>query len=260
MTRRVREVRDMEIDEVSLVDRPANQFAKVAIAKRAPEEETVPEYLLEDGSPVDFDQLPFGSTVYDEEGNEFEWLAKETEEVEEERELESVGKSLAEQVREDLAKALTEVERNETITKALNEVSKADARAKAAEEIAKSERRLRLSREYIAKAAEYNVPIAPTELGPVLMHLAEAELEGSLPKGCCDVVHKALDAAGELIYAEIGFQGGGDNEDVMSRVEAQLQEQVSKAADGVTKEQLLTKAFETDPDLYEQYLLDRANR
>lgn len=260
MTRRVREVRDMEIDEVSLVDRPANQFAKVAIAKRAPEEETVPEYLLEDGSPVDFDQLPFGSTVYDNEGNEYEWLEAEAEEQEPEHELQTVGKSLADQVREDLSKALTDVERNEAISKALNEVSKADARARAAEEIAKSERLLRLEREYISKAAEYNVPIAPEELGPVLMNLAEAELNGALPEGCCDVIHKALDAAGELIYTEIGYQGGGDNADVMSMVEAQLAEQVSKSDSSLTKEQALSKAFESDPSLYEQYLLDRANR
>ena len=43
---------DMEIDEISLVDRPANRHARVAISKRADEEAVMPEYFLQDGSPV----------------------------------------------------------------------------------------------------------------------------------------------------------------------------------------------------------------
>lgn len=258
MARRVREVRDMDIDEISLVDRPANQFAKVAIAKRAPEEEIVPdEYVTEQGEPVDFNSLEFGSVVFDGEGNAYEWQP-ESDEYEyevEERELEPVGKSLADQVREDLSKALTDVERNEAISKAMDEVSKAQARVETAERIAKSERDLRLTREYISKAAEYNVPIAPEELGPVLMRMAE-----TMDDQDCAVIHKALTSAGSLIFQEIGFQGGGDNADVMSMVDQAISESVSKGANDVTKEQLVTKAFENDDSLYEQYLADRGNR
>ncbi len=254
MPRRVREVRDMEIDEISLVDRPANQFAKVAIAKRAPEEEAVPEYITEDGEPVDFDSLEYGSVVYDEAGNAFEWTEDDSE-YEYEQELETDGKSLAEQVREDLSKALTDVERNEAISKAMDEVSKAQYRVEQAERIAKSERDLRLTREYIGKAAEYNVPVAPEELGPVLMRMAE-----TMEDRDCAVIHKALTAAGELIFQEIGFQGGGDNVDIMSQVDAYIGEEVAKSHDGPSREQMITKAFESDDSLYMQYLADRANR
>lgn len=252
MPRRVREVRDMEIDEVSLVDRPANQFAKVALAKRAPEEEAMPEYIDESGAPVDFEQLEFGSVVYDEAGNAFEWLP-ETDEAEE-PEFATVGKSLADQVREDLSKALSDVERNEAISKAMAEVSKAEQRAAAAEAVAKSERDLRLTREYISKAAEYNVPVAPEELGPVLMRMAE-----SMSYDDCAVIHKCLTASGEIIFNEIGYAGGGDNADIMSMVDAAIGETVAKSASELSKEQLITKAFENDDALYAQYLAERGN-
>lgn len=259
MARRVREVRNMEIDEVSLVDRPANQFAKVAIAKRAPEEEIVAdEYMTEQGEPVDFENLEFGSVVYDENGNPFEWTPVEDEyELEEpEREEELVGKSLADQVRDDLSKALTDVERNETISKAMEELSKAQARVESAERIAKSERELRLTREYIAKAAEYNVPIAPEQLGPVLMRMAETMTDQD-----CAVIHKALTASGALIFDEVGYAGGGDNADIMSQVDAAVESSIAKAqVEGSSREALITKAFESDDSLYTQYLADRENR
>jgi hypothetical protein len=166
-----------------------------------------------------------------------------------------VGKSLSEQIREDLSKALTDVERNEAISKALEEVAKADQRAKAAEEIAKSERDMRLTREYIAKAAEYNVPIEPAALGPVLFRMAE-----TMSHADCAVIHKALSSAGELIFQEIGYQGGGDNADILSQVDAQLNEQLSKSDAKVTKEQAFVELMKNDNSLYDQYLADRANR
>jgi predicted Holliday junction resolvase-like endonuclease len=254
MPRRVREVRDMEIDEVSLVDRPANQFAKVAIAKRASEEETVSDYFSESGEIVDLEDLEFGDVVYDAEGNGYEWTpADEVEDQEQELEGAGVSKSLSAQVREDLAKALTDVERNDAISKALAEVSKAEERAKVAEEIAKSERELRLTREYIAKAAEYNVPVQPEQLGPVLMRMALTMSDRD-----CAVIHKALNSAGEMLFQELGYAGGGDNADVLSEVDAAIEAQVAKSQGDVTREELIVKAFQTDNSLYDQYLADRA--
>lgn len=261
MPRRVRDVRDMKIDEVSLVDRPAAPLAKVAIAKRAPEEETVPEYFTEDGTALaenDFESLPFGTTVLDGEGNSYTWdeaddAALETEVTETEPVFATVGKSLADQVREDLSKALTDADRNDAISKAMDAVAKADTRATQAEAIAKAERDLRLDREYITKAAELNVPVPAEELGPVLKRAAEL-----LSKADNAVLFKALSASGEMLFTELGFSGGGDNADIMSQVTAAIEGQVSKSDGTASKEQLITKAFETDPSLYEQYLSDRA--
>jgi hypothetical protein len=64
---------DMEIDEVSLVDRPANQHASVAIAKRD-SGETMPNYQYADGTPVETEEeLEHGDFIYDaDSGEEFQ--------------------------------------------------------------------------------------------------------------------------------------------------------------------------------------------
>lgn len=253
--RTVNVLSNIEIDEISLVDRPANQHARVTITKRA-EEDAVSEYFSEDGTAIaDLDSLEVGSVVYDGEGNGFvvDLDTGEDAELDESQQVpEMVGKSLAEQVREDLSKAFTDVERDDVIAKALTEVSKAEQRAQAAEEIAKSERDLRLGREYIAKAAEYGVAgVTPDELGPVLMRMAE-----TMPYEDCAVIHKALTSAGEA-FAELGFSGGaaGDT-DPMGVVDAVFQE-IGKSADGLTREAAVSKAFEMNPAAYDDYLASR---
>lgn len=259
MTQRMaKHLSDMEIDEISLVDRPANQHARIAIAKRASEEETVPTYTNEAGEAItDLDALNEGDVVYDEAGNAYVYTV-EDDDIEDEQEMEldddsePVTKSLSEQVREDLSKALSEIERDEVISKALGEISKAEQRAKAAEAIAKAERDLRLTREYISKAAEYNLPVEPDKLGPVLMRMAD-----TMSYEDCAVIHKALTSAGE-IFTELGVQGMGDNADPFEVAEAMITEDIQKSAgDGASREQLVAKAFETNPRAYDEYLAQR---
>lgn len=250
--RTVNVLSNIEVDEISLVDRPANQHARVAIAKRA-EEDAMPEYYDEGGQVIDLDSLEIGSVVYDGEGNAFELTVEDDEPPVENEAPTGVTKSFAEQVREDLSKAFSEVERDDVIAKALDEVSKADQRASAAEEIAKSERTLRLSREYVSKAAEYGVAgVTPDELGPVLMRMAE-----SMPYEDCAVIHKALTSAGEA-FAELGYTGGAEGaSDPMAVVDTLLGEEVAKSADGLTREQLVAKAFAENPHAYDEYLAAR---
>lgn len=107
----VKGLSDIEIDEVSLVDRSANQHAAVAIAKRAPEEENMPDLYTEDGTLLDEDTLVNGQIVYAQDGTAYEFTADpevepgdeevdepdediEDDDVEvEERELAGVGKA-----------------------------------------------------------------------------------------------------------------------------------------------------------------------
>lgn len=72
--RQVRELTDLRIDEISLVDKGANQHAIVSIAKRdGAEEETMDdEYFDSDGHSVDVDELDYGDVVYDSDGNGYE--------------------------------------------------------------------------------------------------------------------------------------------------------------------------------------------
>lgn len=64
--RTVKQLRDLEIDEVSLVDRPANQHGLVAITKR--DEGTMDELFDERGNPISEDQLQPGDVAYTADG------------------------------------------------------------------------------------------------------------------------------------------------------------------------------------------------
>lgn len=70
MARTVKRLHDLEIDEVSLVDRPANQHAAVAFSKRD-EEDSMPGIYDAEGVEVFEDELAHGDVVYDDSGNEF---------------------------------------------------------------------------------------------------------------------------------------------------------------------------------------------
>jgi hypothetical protein len=256
----------MEIDEISLVDKGANQHAVVTIAKRAPEEDEMPSMYYEDGSPVDENTLEDGDIVFDDEGNAYQYdVSAEVEE--EEKELATVGKSAffdqakntgepswAEKVREELSKAYTDTERDEVLSKAFGRIDELEASQRKAEEIAKSERDLRLTREYIAKAADYNLPVDPQDLGPVLYRMAE-----SMSYEDCSVIAKCLESAGQMLFDEIGYQGGGDNVDIMSQVEAFADQGVSKS-EGFSKSAAIAGVFDENPQAYDEYLSAQRTR
>ena len=247
--RRTKRVSDIEIDEVSLVDKPANQHAEIAIAKRATEEETVPEIYNEDGAAVEMDDLQFGDVVFDEEGNAFE-VVPEAAEFEEE--LEPVGKSLADEIRDDLSKAAGDAERDVVIAKAMQEVDALRGQLEQAEHIAKSERDLRLTAEYVEVAKGYNVPVDPQELGPVLLRMAE-----SMSDGDCSVIHKALTSSGAALFDEVGYIGTADNVDPLSQVDAYLEEGLSKSDGTISKAEAMSGFFSDNPAAYDEYLASR---
>jgi hypothetical protein len=257
-TRRVKELTNIEIDEISLVDVPANQHARVAIAKRAIKEDNVPEIYNENGELLDADLLEPGDTVFDSEGNAFEVVLEEANEqhteYDREQELEPVGKSFADEVRSELSKAFTDIERDEVISKALGQVDVLSKRLEQAELIAKSERDLRLLGEYVEVAKAYNIPVEPTTLGPVLQRMAE-----SMSYEDCSVIHKALTSAGSMIFEEVGVLGTGDNNDVMSQIDAFLEQNVSKS-ESISKAGQVEQFFAQNPDAYDQYRADQINR
>lgn len=72
MARMVKRLSNLDIDEISLVDRPANQHGLVAIAKRDEESTMSAQPLFDvEGYEVDPSQLEEGQYVYDEDGNEY---------------------------------------------------------------------------------------------------------------------------------------------------------------------------------------------
>lgn len=250
-------LRDMEIDEVSVVDKGAAADALIAIAKRATQEVEMPSYTYEDGTVVTEDMLEEGDIVFDENGNAFEYVLEDDDfdaeqmEFEYDEELEPVGKaafgSFTDEVRQEIAKAFagtgpdTEAVK-ELFSKAAAEIDSLRERAAYAEEVASFERDSRLTEQYISKAASYNLPIGAEELGPVLFRMAE-----TMSYEDCSVINKCLTAAGATIFQEIGHVGGGDNDDILT--------QVSKAAEAGGVDTLTV--FDENPDAYSAYVADQ---
>jgi len=276
MTRKVREIQDLVIDEISLVDKGANQHATVTIAKSADgEKENYMDIYDEQGNPLDPDALEIGDVVYDAAGDAYEIQAEdendeEYEEVEE-RELEmaksfttpfakreqaksTVAKGFANGLREELSKALTDRDRDEVINKAFSQIEALTEATEIAKRAAEQERDIRLTQEYTEIAKSYNLPgIEVTELGSVLKSCAE-----KLSYEECEVIGKALQFAAEaqdVLFDEIGSIGGGDNSDVLNMVEAHVDGVVAKS--GVSREELVTEVFMQNPDAYDQYLADQ---
>lgn len=171
-----------------------------------------------------------------------------------------VTKSLSEEVREALSKAVENADHDEVIAKAMEYVEVADARAAEAEQIAKSERDLRLEREYIEKAAEFNVPVPPDKLGPVLKRMAE-----NMSFEDCVVIRDCLATSGE-IFKELGLPGAVNN-DPWAQFEAELEAddaRVAKRNGGrsearteLSKAERVSGFFDTNPDAYDEYLSSR---
>ena len=265
MPRPTRNLSDKEIDEISTVDKTANQYSRFVIAKRAPEEDEMPQIYNQEGQPLDENDLDFGDVVFDDEGNAYEYVEDSEEEYEEEPELQEVGKSaffanpqpqgsFSKAVMEELSKAFSDKDRDAVLSKAFEQFDYLEQRQAQYEEIAKAERDLRLTREYISKAAEYNLPVAPDELGPVLCRMAE-----TMDYDDCAVIAKCLETAGAILYEEVGFQGGGDNADVYSQVEAAAYDTFGKAED-FSEPAAINKMFDMNPDAYDEYLLSQRNR
>lgn len=252
---------NMEIDEISLVDKGANQHALVTITKRAPEEDAMPEefelYTANGELLAQDATLSDGDIVYDKDGNAYEYSLGEAEVEAEAKELETVGKSaffqppapvadsgFAKSIMEELSKAFGDDERDAVITKALGHIAELERRQEEIAKAAKAERDLRLTSEYISKAAEYNLPVNPAELGPVLFRMAE-----TMSYEDCSVIAKCLETAGTALFQEVGYIGGGANDDVM--------DVVTKSIEGERTPEAVTKAFDNSPQAYDEYLASR---
>lgn len=267
--RRANRLTDMAIDEVSLVDKDANGHARMLIAKADSEEQmTQPNDLTFSEDDLVFDEqgnayLPLSvaggeSEPQDEDETTYDVHEDEDDEVNDD----SAADDTAQQVLAGLSKALGDSDRDQYVAKAMGEITKAQRRADRAEGIAKAERDLRLTREYIAKAAEYTgLPVPPEVLGPILKRCTE-----SLSKQDCEVLAQCLDAAayageGDSFdpYAEIGKSGGGDNDDILTQVNAHANEMFGKAEPGTgfTREHAVSKVFEDNPAAYDEYLAQR---
>lgn len=154
---------------------------------------------------------------------------------------------------QELSKNLENEEQRETVEKALEAVEKANERAAEAERIAKAERDFRVNQEYVAKARQFSgLPVSAEEFGPVLKKLSE-----SLEDEEFEMLTKALVSANAAVtngaFNEIGKRGF-DSESV-SKAEAKAAE-IAKN-EGISKESALARVYETDDEMYQEYLSEQ---
>jgi hypothetical protein len=309
---------DLQIDEISLVYKGANQHSRVAIAKSldGQQEETV-EIFDQDGNPVDPDTLELGDIVYDADGEAYQ-LSDEDDEDADDRELETVGKgvgsilrsageniggraamgrdmlqgsmspkgfnrlktgakigggvggaglvaggtagvvnnrrngsiakSFGDAMRSELSKALSDDDRDEVIAKAFDYVEYLEEVAKSAEQVASEERNTRRQAEYLEIAKSYNLPVSDEDLAEAMM-----AAEDNLDPAYVEILATCLSAASDVLFNEVGAQGGGTSSFLMDQIEDYANNVVTKSADG-SKAAEISKAFEADPSLYDRYL------
>lgn len=300
--RPMRKLRDMEIDEISLVDRAANQHASILFSKSLTQEDDMPDteelYLFdEDGQPVDADDLEFGDVVYSEDGEELVIVPDDAGELEDEyyEEPELVGKAspaqaarlrgysagvsarqhigrhrgkyglaagaaggvaagrLSKSLGEVLVEELSKSDRDERelqLAGALgDEIEKAQAAADEAYAYAEQLEDERATEAFISKAAEYNLPVDPVDLGLILKAAATVLDDDQL-----DLLDQLFEAIGDDIYDEIGVVGDTDNSDVLSQVDLFAEELVGKSDGGLSMAEASTLLFEQNPEAYEMYL------
>jgi hypothetical protein len=258
----------MEIDEISLVDRPANQHASVLISKADTPEEEAMGYVDADGTPIDETELEHGDVVYNDSGDPFVFVEEGREadfEVEddvedtyydEDREPELVGKSFGNEVLQAISKAVNDDEQKVAIAKAFavqqEQIEEFRKRAETAEAWAEREHDERITEAFIAKAAEFNLPVSAEVFGPILKKMATVLDDAEL-----DIVEKVFTEAGDMLYDEVGYVGTASNGmGVFDEVEAVAKAAVSKAAESgleISDEDALVAALEMNPEAYAAY-------
>lgn len=192
---------------------------------------------------------------------------------------EEVLKGLPEEVRNEVLELQKKAEQIDTLQKQLQELQKSSGqqaansveevlkglppqvqniitdlqkRAQVAEEIAKAEREARITKEYVAKAAQFtHLGINAEEFGPILKSLAEtnpegyAKLEATL-KSLNTVVEKSV------LLEEIG-KSNSAAAGAWERIEKRAEE-IRKSEPGLTKEQAIARVMRDDPQLYAEYV------
>jgi hypothetical protein len=160
-----------------------------------------------------------------------------------------LSKSLGDEVLEELSKAMGDSERDEIIAKAMDVVEVYKSQTEAMAEQLESMEEERVTEAFISKAAEYNLPVSPAVLGPILKAAATVLTDEQL-----DVLDGLFNAVGDALYDEIGYVGDTDNVSVLDQVDAVASELVGKS--DMSSAEAMVAAFEANPAAYEAYLLE----
>ena len=284
---------DMEFDEISLVNRPANQLCKVVLFKSDAEAASMTdESVVEEETTIDdemtddsIDKMGNGHSkgkqkrrrkkgapeiIIDDEEGDVNVTKTGTNDIEKDSvdlpsevyeyisALEAANSELTEQVSKNEEAAQQEAEQEDILKAADPEivaiVKAAEERAEAAEVIAKAERDFRLEREFISKAQSLdNLSVDADAFGKVLKNAAEA-----LSQEDFDALMSTLEGANSsveagAVFAEVGKASSFDNDGPTSALN-KAAASLRESDSDLTPEQAIAKAVTENPSLYEEYL------
>jgi len=253
-------LRNLVLDEISLVDSPANPGARVLLFKRnTSEEQDMPDDATKGLTPEQLETLKKS----DELVAAHEDLTKSFKKLEEEREFLKAELQKASDRLKELEKAAAENDDDDDVKKV--ELPEAVRKQIEATEQEASDLRKRVEKmeeekqtsEFIAKAATLkNLPLTAAEFGPVLMHFALNKATDADIEALDKVLTTANERAEELLKTA-GDNHPSINEDsALAQIEKHAAELIKTDAT-LTEAAAFVKATERHPDLYTQYLSER---
>lgn len=246
---------DIQLHELSLVDEPANAEAQVTLFKRA------------DGAPPEGDQDMVDTTkAVDELAKKLDAVvgkmdtaAKNNEELT--KQLEASRAKVAElETAAELEKAAKNDDAADDLFKGLDPkaaemVRSALAKAEKSEKDLNKMKEERLTAAFISKAKDLNhLPIDAETLGPILKRMSL----GQVGDEDFDAVNKMLAGINEVLKTSEVFKTIGNGMPILkSGAEAELDalaSELMKSNTSLTREGAFSKAMEQRPELYAQYL------
>ena len=260
MTNAVNELYDVTLNELSLVDRGANQGSEVILFKRDKDEEpdmttiTQAEHDAIKKSLTDSNvALTQVTKALEEQTAELDKISKRNEDLE--KEVAELKKGSG-----GGGDGGDEIEKMDASPEVKKMLRAQQERIAAAEGLIKKQADDKAVAQLVTKFDSLNrLTTTGEKLAPIMHRVAK----GESTQADADELERILKAANEAITTgkskeqEIGKSGGGGNGDAMTKVNAKAAE-LRKNDNTLTKEQAISKVLKEDPDLYEAYLEETA--
>jgi len=253
-------LRNLILDEISLVDVPANPGAQVLLFKRdTSKEQDMPDDAIKGLTPEQLETVDKAEKLlkaHDDLSTKFEKLEEEREFLKTELQkasdrLKELEKAAAENDDDD---EVVKVELPEAVRKQIEATEQESSELK--KRIEKMEEEKRTS-EYIAKAEILkNLPLVAKEFGPVLMRVA---LNKSTDEDI-EALEKVLTAANERADELLKVAGSDTPEANEGSALVKLEKAAAALIDKdpeLSEATAFAKATERNPALYTQYLAER---
>jgi len=168
-----------------------------------------------------------------------------------------VGKSMGDQVLEELSKALNDSDRDQVFAKAFEQFEGIAKRNEDLEEQVAFLMEERDQEGFSELAKSYELPVDPDEIGGLMYRAAQ-----SLPEADVAALDRLFSSYGEISKAamsEIGYSGTMES-DVLGQVFAIAGEAIAKSDSDMTQEQAVTALFSANPAAYDEYEAEQNRR